>query len=87
MENQNNSTEQEKKKGKFDYISIIFAVGCIFLFGPIAGLGGFAVEEVLKRTLAKKNPGKDLYTVISYVAGAVAALALSGVIRMILSSL
>lgn len=85
MENQNND-KQEKKNNNFDYLCIIFAVGCIYLFGPIPGLCGFGVEELLKRTWAKKS-GKDLYTVISYVVGAVAALALNVILGKVISSI
>lgn len=84
MENQNN---KEQKKGKFDYLCIIYAVGCIYLFGPIPGLCGFGVEEALKRTWAKKNPDKEMYTVISYVVGAVVAVALNAILRMVLASM
>lgn len=87
MENQNNTPEKEKKKNKVDYIGIIYAVGCVYLFGPLPGLCGVVAAELLKRNLEKKNPGKGMYTVISYVVGAVAALALNIVLGILLRSI
>lgn len=86
MEDQNYNTKQEKKNGKAYIISIIFTVACIYLFGPLPGAIGVVVEELLKRKLAKKNPDSVMYKVISYVIGAVVALALSVVFGIILAA-
>lgn len=79
--------EQEPKKKKTDYISVLLAAVYVFLFGPLPALVGFGVTEVLKRSLEKKNPGKKANAVIGWVVGAVVALALGIVLRMALASL
>lgn len=79
--------EQKPKKKQFDFISILLTIGYIKLFGPLPALVGFAVTEVVKRSLEKKNPGKKANTVIGWVVGAVVALALGLVLAMALSSL
>lgn len=77
----------EKEKKKSGWLSILFGIVPIWLFGPLPGLCGVLVAELLIKVIGKKKPDQKWVPVVSWAVGMALAFVLHFALRIALSSL